>query len=378
MPGRVRSLLRLTWPVSAIAFLSTLAAPVLAAPPPMVPRPSLSLSVNCNAGQTVSAALARAAYTFTPVVITITGVCAERVVIARDDVTLQGAAPGAGLTSPTTGSATLLTLDGARRITLHQLTLTFSGGNLKRGLELWRGAAASLSNFVIDAADYGVLLHEGTLAEMRDCEIRNSARLQIGVTGGHLGLFGGTIENGGSAVTVERGTLDAEHVTIRDHAAQGISVLENASALISQVELTGNQWGIAAINGGRATVGPGRIADNLGDGIIVSQGSTVSVGSTIIENNFDGVRVEGGSFLQIGNATIRNNRGSGISLADTSLARHTGGSAVITGNTKWGISCGPSPAVAQVMPNGFPATAVTDNGFGVTNCPPLGIANNIP
>jgi hypothetical protein len=80
--------------------------------------------------------------------------------------------------------------------------------------------------------------------------------------------------------------------------------------------------------------------------------------------------------LTFGNLTIRDNRGSGISLADTSIVRS--GSPTITGNAQWGVSCAPAPAVAHVTPPGFLATNVAGNGSGSTNCPALGLVDRIP
>jgi hypothetical protein len=362
---------------AAVALLAASAVPGFAQVTP--PPPILFLSVNCTAGEKVGAALARAAWTFTPLVITITGVCAERVVVKRDDITLQGAAPGAGLTSPATGSGVLLRLQGARRTSLNQLTLTPTRDPVAIGL--YGSAQAGITNLIIDAEHAtGLLVIEGSAAVMAGGEIRNGAvSSQIQVEGGNLELRGTRLENGVSGITVANaGSALIEQVTIHGRGGTGITVINNASAYLSQVEVTGNFNAVRVHAGGAIETTSGvRIAENESDGIFAAEGAKVALhGGAVIENNYEGVRAEGGSVVVTGNVVIRNNRGSGISLGDTSVVRP--GTAAITGNAGWGIFCAPSPAVAQVTPFGYPLTAFADNALGATNCPPLGLVDRLP
>jgi Right handed beta helix region len=379
MCDRIRSIVGATGFPAAVALLAAVAAPGYAAPAPTPPRPSLALSVDCDAGQTVGAALARAAYTFTPVVITITGVCAERALIRRDDVILQGAAPGAGLKSPPSpplyGDA-LIKLDGARRITLYQLTLFPSG--FDSAVELYR-ADASMRNIVVEGVDgqAGVLLWEGSAGELLTFEIRNCS-VGVEVSQSALQLAEATIESGTGAgiVVTQGGTLDADTVTIHGRSSAGVAVSENSSARLFSTTVTESGTGISVFNNSTLTLGAGsRLADNESDGIVAARASTATAGG-LIEGNFHGVRAEGGSVLTFGNLTIRDNRGSGISLADTSIVRS--GSPTITGNAQWGVFCAPAPAVAHVTPPGFLAANVAGNGSGSTNCPALGLVDRIP
>jgi hypothetical protein len=372
------------WTLSGrnVAFLTLLTAPVAAAPP--LATPASSFTVNCGAGQTVADALAKAARSFGPVVITVSGVCAERVVIARDDVTLQGAAPDDGFTSPAAGRGdALIKLDGARRITIQQLTLSPRAGSTDLGMVLERGAATALiSNLVINAVDYPALaLFEGSFARIQLSEIHGGGKyVQVSVGASRLELFGVTLENAGGGVFVfSGGTLEADDLTVRGHSGTGIGVSENGSVRILGVaEITGNLIGVAVSSGGMALVAGGHIADNQFDGIVVSLGAKVTLSAVVEDNLSTGVRVSGGSAVNFGRATIRNNKGSGISLADTSIAVGGPNQVFITGNGQWGIYCAPSPAVAQVTSPGFPAANVTGNAAGASNCPSLGQPDRIP
>jgi hypothetical protein len=381
MTGRIRRVIP-AWLVLAISAISAMPAPASAEAPPVPPAGSRRLRVNCAAGQTVTAALARVALVPATVVVTINGVCAERVVVRRDDVILQGGAPGSGLTSPATGGGALLTLDSAGRVTLYQLTLTASGND--NGLELLRGAQAHIGNTVVEGASSpAVIMFDGALAEVFDSQVRYTSApvAQIQVTGASLQLFGSTVEDGnGTGVGVGRaGSLFAQSSTIRNHGSTGVSVGESSSATLLESEVTGNRNGLSVSQTASLQLsGPNRVAENQQDGILVALGGALSVGGdSVIEfNGGSGVRASGGSSVQVANVSIRNNDGSGIRLGDSSVLSRAG-LATITANGGWGIFCAPPPAVPQVTV-GFPEDTVTDNDAGATNCPTLGTAGQVP
>jgi hypothetical protein len=373
----VSMLNRWMWSAAAVMLLC---APSAHAAPPSAPPGTSSFDVNCATGQTVGDALARAARTSGPVVITISGVCTEQVVIRRDDVTLQGAVAGDGLTSSDRG-ATLVWIDGARRAKLHQLTLTATG-RFSVGVEMSHGAQAVLSFLTLDGPELtGVAAFDGAVAEVYGCEFRNGWT-QIQVTGGHLVFSASTLDNGLTGILVNRGgTLYGGELTIRGQQQAGIAVSDNGAADLAQdLQVTGNQVGVSVGSGGRLRLSGFSIAGNRSEGLVASDGANVFLAAGVVEGNVGhGVRMEGGSILShLSQATIRNNGGSGISLADTSITRGGSSQAFITGNGGWGIFCAGPPAVAQVTPPGFSAANVTGNSAGASNCPALGIAGRVP
>jgi hypothetical protein len=383
MTVRIRSFARVASIAALAAISGSMSVPARAEGPPVAPAGSLRVRVNCGAGQRVGPALALSALLPTPIVVTIVGVCPERILIRRDDVILQGSAPGAGFASPATGNGTLITLDGARRVTLYQLGLTPAAGSHDDALEVLHGAQVHVGNVVVQGA-FGptVSVFDGGLAEVFDSEIRDTTGpvSQVQVTGSHLQLTGSTIENGqGTGVSVNRGgSLLVDTSTIRGHQSLGVSVADNATATLIETEVSANRRGISVF--GNATLqlaGTNRVADSEFDGITLASGANLSMGGgTIVENNLDGVRAAGGSKIQLASVTIRNNRGSGIALGDTSYLLTVGGSS-ITDNAQWGIFCAAPPAAPQV-PVGFPTASVSGNGAGATNCPPLGIVGWVP
>jgi hypothetical protein len=382
MTVRVRSYARVA-SIAALAAISTgVSVPARAEPAPVPPAGSLRVRVNCAAGERVGPALA-AALPPTPIVVTIAGVCPERVLIRRDDVILQGSAPGDGFASPATGGGTLITLDGARRITLYQLGLTAAAGSHDDALEVLHGAQVHVGNVVVQGA-FGpaVSVFDGGLAEVFDSEIRDTTGPlpQVQVAGAHLQLTGSTIENGqGTGVTVFRGgSLLVDTSKIRGHKSLGVSVAENSTASLIETDVSGNRRGISvSANATLQLAGPSRVADSELEGITLASGASLAVGGgTVVENNLDGVRAAGGSKIQLASAAIKKNRGSGIVLGDTSYLVPAGAPSIMD-NAQWGISCAARPAAPQV-PVGFPTASVTGNGAGATNCPPLGIVSWVP
>ena len=86
----------------------------------------LNLTVNCGSGDTVGGALGQAGDRPSRVVITVVGVCIERVDIFRSNTVVRGASLGDGVQSPSATSS-VLEVHAARDVTLSRLTL--SGGH---------------------------------------------------------------------------------------------------------------------------------------------------------------------------------------------------------------------------------------------------------
>lgn len=380
MKAGIRPLIRAVPAVATAVLLAIMVVPARAENAPVPPAGSVRLRVNCAAGQRVAGALAAAALLPLPVVVTITGVCPERVLLERDDVILQGAAPGAGLTSPATGEGTLLVLEAARRVTLYQLTLTVAPGSHDTALEILPGSHAHAGNLLVEAAGGGgIVLWDTATADVFDSEIRGTSAPipQVQVSGGHMELSRSTVENGhGAGVAVVRnGSVISDGITIRGNVT-GLALSQGSVASLLDADVSANQVGVAVSENASVLLsGTSRVADSDRDGVIASSGAVLALGGAVIENNQTGVNASGGSHVQnVG--TIRNNRGSGVSLGDTSTLVGNP-SASITGNAQWGIFCAPPPAVPQVTV-GFPAANLTGNGTGATNCPTLGIVDRVP
>jgi hypothetical protein len=337
----------------------------------------LELTVDCAAGETVGAALAAAAARRGPITILVTGVCAEAVTLRRDDVTLRGAAPGAGLRVPFE-DATLVRVNGARRVRLEQLTLT--GDGTGSGIDADDNGAFTAVGLQVSNLSAGIEVAQSALGEVFDSVIENNLS---GVSAGQadLGLFDCTVRNNrASGVSVIGGRLSVSGGAIEANRFSGVSATASSLAILTGVSVTDNsQFGILASFGSLVAVQPGTsISRNALGGLRVQNAAIGSLtGTVVVENNGGGgVTVVDGSFFRMAvgagpGPRISGNTGNGISLFDTSLAAGTG-SLQITGNTGWGVLCAPSPAVAQVT-GAFNATTVTGNTTGQISCPGLSI-----
>lgn len=156
-----------------------------------------NVTVSCAPPDTIAAALANAA-PGKRLIITVTGTCAEDVVIRRDDVTLKG---GSGVVNGQ------ITVNGARRVLILDLMVTGPGNgivatenadvtvqgstielNEASGIDVNSGALVVLVGNTIRATNaYGLLVRDGGIARVeRDNTIESAAS---GFTGAAIGGF---------------------------------------------------------------------------------------------------------------------------------------------------------------------------------------------
>jgi Tfp pilus assembly protein PilX len=331
----------------------------------------LSLSVDCPAGQTVTAALAGAADHLGPVTITVHGQCVESVIVSRDNVTLQGAVVGDGLTAPA-GARHLLTLGAVRGIALRRLTL--DGGGTARGLSASRGSAFVSFDLTVRNATFGVIVEAGGQGSLVRARVEDSSLNGVEADGTVAVQDSQIARNGGAGLRVEgradvSGTeLDGNGGGVRVYLG-GIVRMDGGSVTNSRNAGVAVELGSTALLIGTGISGSGFV------GLQALGGSSVEVDApTIIEDNGGtGVQVMDGSVVRLASSpgrpvTVRNNRGDGFFLDDTSTVQASS-ETLVTGNDRWGVFCSDPPAVTMVQ--GFSAATVTGNGAGQIHCPGL-------
>jgi Right handed beta helix region len=325
-------------------------------PGPSLP-PSLNIDVNCDEGQSINAALAQQAERLT---VSITGNCAEFVVITRDDVTLQGVGTNPTITAPE-GAEAAIVIRGAQRVRLQGLTLTggsfgtlhaseaayFHAYQLKisnptgDGLWMWGGVAAWITESEISGCQQsGAAVFYGSSLYMENSQIIDNATFGVAVGGSQLTLVGTNVARNNWGVEV----LNGGSATI----AGGCSILDNH---VVGVFLDMSQM----------RLDDGRVEGNGEIGISLSMGANALLSGVIIHNK-GGVNVVDGSAVSVVGASTIDDGGTGtpgIKLVDTSMASVSAESSV-TGSP-YGIECSQPPSVAQLrgpVPDGL-----------VTNCP---------
>lgn len=297
-----------------------------------------TFTVDCTAGETVSAALAQTAGRSNPVTIRITGRCVESVSVNRDDVTLEGAGAGAGIQGATLDVTPLIVR--AQRVSIRQLAL--QGG---LGLVVRDGGSAGATNVMVTGSQTGLNVTFNSLLIISDS----------------------TIENNGSGALVGRDSfLSARNTTFRNNSS-GIGLpLGRAQFINSVIEGSGSGFGLSVGAGSFVSMSATAIR-TFATGMWLQGGFAGLGDGTIVENNGEGVRAEGGALIALGAATIQNNQGNGIQLGDVTVLSSSifPSTATITNNGGWGIFCAGPPALPQV-PTSIPTAG---NTAGQINCP---------
>lgn len=358
-----------------------------------------NLNVNCASGQTVGAALARANTRTGPVTIKVIGNCQEGgLVIARDDITLRGAMPGHGITGPGGRGSSILSLNGAQRIRLEDLTFTtladrggaigasngasftasrlhMTHGDLATVLSLVGNSSGRIEDTVIDGCQVGAYVETSSLSVIGNASagsrFENCTEAGILIVAGNV-VLNGQIEVRNTSVQVfDGGTLSGmgSGTIIEGGLDTGILVVGGSSAtLLGGTTIRDKGTGIEA-DGSSIVLGDGAlVTGNHFGGIRAINGTRVQfqTGAIVEDNIGDGLRLTGGSSSSNRGAIIRNNTGNGVRIEDTSVMIGSG-AGEITSNSGWGILCETTPpAVAQI--HGGMGT-VSGNTLGGVSCP---------
>jgi len=270
---------------------------------PIVQR---TVSVNCNAGQTIANALKR--YVMgTGLLINISGTCNEHVDILRDDITLQGVGVAPTIHGPTTTDNTV-GIDGAKRVAISNLMIT--GGS--DGINGVRGASFAVRNVTVQgSARFGIIASLNSQATVDGSTIRQC---------GNIGVIAANVSS-----------LTITDTTVEQNASTGIQANRSSHIRIGQD------------SGGSATAKPVIVQNNTGNGIVITESADGQIVASTIQNNAsNGIYVGRGSHADIGIGsfnfvalnTIQNNGASSSGILVE------GSSSNIVGNTITGNGFG--------------------------------------
>jgi hypothetical protein len=231
------------------------------------PFGTLDVFVDCDAGETIGAALAEADTHLGQVNITISGVCEESVNVGRDDVSLSGVNRSDGIRgSSHVGQGGAVDVNGARRVSLSNMTIS-----------------SGVFGIVLGGADVGV----------------------SGVTVRDTSLTGMFVQVGS--------ILNVDDSLIVENAGSGIEAQTESIIVLANSEVSHN--GGTGIGAGSATVSVNNseIVDNQDGGAGVGNGGNLDLGSTLVANNrgFAGVVSRGGQLGMGGDTRIVGNEGGG-------------------------------------------------------------------
>lgn len=347
------------------------------------------VTVDCAAGQTVADTLEQTA-SAPSVTITVQGTCTESVLIARDGVRLQGAAPGDGLAAPSAG--TVLRLRGTR-IFLGQLTLTggsqgltaFNGAEFSAnginvtgaaftGINVGGNSIGNLNNSSVTGGNFGIDVGGGAFVNVNGGTVADSGTFGVHArNGASISLGGGAVVTGAGfhgAVADSGGSIDVQNATIQNSGGTGLFAFQGgAVAAFGGSVLQGNGQGGIGANAGAAQLSGGLVTGNSPMGALAYNGGALTIqdGAIVEDNNGSGVQLGVGSTLAVQQATIRDNTGHGIAANDTGVIGGQGNT--ITGNGGWGVWCQAAPAVAMISTGPGGLGDLSGNAAGDENCP---------
>lgn len=356
------------------------------------PAAQHTIQVHCGAGGTIASALAHTARTL---VIVVHGTCNENVTIARDDVTLKGAA-GATVSGPDATTDTI-TVTGAR-ITINSLSVTSGlNGISSRGTSL----VSVLDCVVQRTGGRGIVFFQSSGGLVDASTIEANPLDGIGVEGGSATLTNNTISNNaqwgvvavnGASARIgisDQGQYDGN--TIENNGVGGIHVAVGAAALVAGNTISGNgtdarstfRVGIRVNDAVADVIGGNTITNNASSGVLVHS-SRVRIGDTAFVNSVNTISQNGSQVPQanfpfgnggvfafvdasidIINAVISGNTGAGVTLVFRSNATITAGQ--ITSNTAGGIDLETGSAVIFELFRSSPA-AVSGNSGADLRC----------
>ena len=301
---------------------------------PTASAQSLTVTVDCNRGQTIANAL-RQGDSRKPLVVVVRGTCNEHVSINRDDVTLRGQ-PGTGATvnGPNATTDTIVILKDA--VNIEDLTVT--GGY--NGIRLQGPSYAGVKNvFVRNTAFNGIIVRAGDIAiESSTVEYAGGSGLVLGRGGSarifnnshfRYSHFNGIFAQNNSIVGMNGGTVS-------DNEGHGINVDYGSDGTINNVEIFNNATGVL-VSTSRATVGGGNnIHHNREHGVLAQAGAVLGVNGTKVQHNGKvGVLGYLGATVVMNRNVITENGESGVFCLNDCTLQVT--SDRITGNAHHGI-----------------------------------------
>ncbi len=259
-----KPLLRLS--ATIVGALFVLGAPLAA----QSTQTSWTITVDCQAGQSINQALAQTAPILT---IDVRGECQEDVLIRRDGVVLRGSDPlRDGIRSPALvdGPEATLTIRGARRITVANLRV--SGGR-REGLRVTdSNDAITVSNSRFESNGvWGASITDSSVAFVDSYFTGNALDRGDSIGGGLIAARGSDVacSNCDSTANPETGTnlggvaFSGSTLRLIDSRIEGDTAVlaqSYARVLLDNSELTGVTWSLQANQYGSARVTGGTLS----------------------------------------------------------------------------------------------------------------------
>lgn len=277
--------------------------------PPTPIAPSLTVQVDCAAGETLADALAERAEELT---VEFSGSCEEDLIIRRDRTRLVGTAPAAEIVgSPTFATPAdpflgAVTVRGASNVALEKFTVR--GG--RRGVSVLDGGFARLDGLTVRDNVSGGVFVQGSRASVNGLAVEDNGGDGISAWDNASVSFDRgaptTVLRSGRAGVLASGVSDVSGLVgtqVRtDDGLFGVALQLGASSQSLGLQASGNTFGMFVL-GPASFGGTVDLRNNSDFGMIVSEGANVEVRGQIEDNGTFGMFADTNSTVALRAAT---------------------------------------------------------------------------
>jgi len=303
-------------------------------------------SVNCNQGKKIQDAV-DGAKNGNDTTIDISGICTENVVIRNfaGSSLILTSSTGATINDASGGAQPIILVINSRVVTISKLIL-----NSQSGIQLSSCTGCNVLGNTITISRNGVATNDAS-----GLIFDNTIHLNVPLGGGsgvvvasfsNMVLSHNTISGAGSPAVPGFGLLVSQSSRAQINPATGAS------------EITAVQTAIQVEAGSSVQLsGPLNVHNNING--VVSNRATANIQGATISNNTTGLRIFYGSTLALFDSVVNNNTGDGVQVSDNSSM--TLGGTSIQSNGQRGITAGSLVSVSA----GGPPNTVTGNTSGI-------------
>jgi hypothetical protein len=309
---------------------------------------SAATKVDCAKGESINAALAKLPKT-RPQTLTVSGTCAEDILIVGFDDLALLAAPDAVLTNLSDASTAVIRIEASRRISISGFRITITGG--AQAVDLWDCVACDLTRLTVTGGG-GIRYERNSSGEVTASTVTNARVAILAGQASTVNLRDSLLDNTGftpprfgSGIITFDATVFVEGTSIRGFG-NGALVSSGALSLVSgnilpnpdPVTFESNGVGIQVGRRGSVTFGGGTAVTITGNGtggdfsggIVVDGGflsNNAGASVSIADNNGQGVIAFNHAVVELigGNVSIAQNRLNGIVAVNASIIEFRNG-----------------------------------------------------
>lgn len=236
---------------TALCLCATLLGPALLAQPGPPPLPEATVTVDCDAGDTLAVALETRAEALT---IEFTGTCAEELVITRDRLTIRGLDASATVTDDpaTSGPDVSFLLQGAD-VTFESFTVD---GAANRGIRVQRSSGVQLEDMTVrNNGSTGLTIEESSSVHIIDSTFTGNAFAGVAAWGNSNVTLTGSLDVSNNSVVglllstgssfMNRGGT----VIVADGQSFGVGTQQGGNGLFPLVQTTNTLFGVVTFGG---------------------------------------------------------------------------------------------------------------------------------